>query len=179
MTTYTPVSYTIDPENRIVAVNNGWDIFAEANQGESITGGAVIGHSVLDFISGKVTKEYWRSLLERARHSTQALHIDYRCDAPHIKRWMRMELSLLDNGNVCISHTQLAAEKRNKPIHFEIAQQRGKSSYIRCSQCNKIKQREVWLEAESLSETIKINTLLQVVYGLCADCITLSSIDSS
>ncbi len=167
MSAYLPVVYIVNRDNLIIAVNDAWDRFAVENQGEAILKSAVLGHSVLDFVSGKATQSYWQRLLARARQRTTPLQVDYRCDAPLLKRWMCMELSLLDNGDLRISHTQLQSQPRKNAVCFVRAAQRGKHSYIRCSLCNRVKNKEQWVEPEEVGAAPP----LQVTYGLCESCV--------
>ncbi|PIQ51976.1 MAG: hypothetical protein COW02_11950 [Comamonadaceae bacterium CG12_big_fil_rev_8_21_14_0_65_59_15] len=170
MSEYVPVIYLVNRDNLLTEVNEGWAAFAQANQGDAIPASAVLGRSVLEFVSGKVTKQYWQNLLERARASDKPVQVDYRCDAPLLKRWMRMELQVLEGGSLRISHQQIAQQARARPIYFARSQQRGKYSYVRCSLCNKIKVAEQWLEPDCLSEGTASNTVINVTYGLCGKC---------
>lgn len=170
MPAYLPVIYIINPDNLIIQINDAWDKFAAENQGDAIPKVAVLGHSVLEFVSGKVTQRYWQNLLERARHSTAPLRVNYRCDAPNLKRWMQMELRLLDNGDLRISHVQRYAQHRKNAVFFVRALQRGKQGYIRCSMCNRVKSAERWVEPEEIGVATATTHTLQVTYGLCESC---------
>lgn len=174
MADYQPVTCLINPDNIIIDVNQAWDCFAQENDSPAATRNGVSGKSIFDLVSGKITKQYWRVMLERAWLSAQPLSMDYRCDSPDTKRWMRMELCRMEDGNMRIIHTLLASEKRLPKIHFRLAQQRSRDTHVCCSMCNRIKAGEQWCEAESLfpSER-KIGgeaKFLPVIYGLCADC---------
>lgn len=168
-----PVVCVINSDNIIIDVNEAWDCFAQENNSPSAARTGVLGKCLFDLISGKITKQYWRDLLERAWRSTQPLKIDYRCDSPDTKRWMQMELCRLEDGNMRISHTQLASEKRTTAIHFRLAQQRSSCTQVRCSICNRVKEKDHWHEAESLIKAENNETssvCLPVIYGLCGDC---------
>jgi len=176
MTDYSPVIYLVNSDNIIVEVNQNWDAFAHENNGENVAQSEVVGRSVLDFVTGKVTRNYWQELLNRARDTLQPMTIDYRCDAPSLKRWMRMELQREENGNLRISHQQLATAPRSKPIHFKPARHRGQQTHIRCSFCSRIKIKEHWHEADDAAHhsnevTHTDGHTFHVTYGLCGECV--------
>ena len=160
---YHPVIYSIDSDNLIVEVNTGWDHFLLQNNDADST--AVVGRSILDFISGKVTKQFWIKQFNLVRERGTA-SIEYRCDAPDLKRWMRMNLRLLDDNRVQITNELLAYEKRTRPIHFLPASQRGRQTAIRCSLCNKLKSTESWFEPDELHDQ---TGTFHVTYGICPD----------
>lgn len=172
MSDHQPIVCIINPDNIVIDVNQAWDYFALQNNCPESTRIGVLEKSILDAVSGKVTKQYWRDLLARAWLSTQPLKIDYRCDSPDTKRWMQMELCRLEDGNMRISHIQLASEKRTPAIHFKLASQRSSSTHIRCSICNRLKENDHWHEAETLIKTGNNagSVYLPVIYGVCTDC---------
>ncbi|HAY29480.1 MAG TPA: hypothetical protein DIT03_12010, partial [Candidatus Accumulibacter sp.] len=51
----TPLRYTLDANDAIVAVAGDWDRFALANGGEAILAARIIGRRLDDFIAGDVT----------------------------------------------------------------------------------------------------------------------------
>lgn len=169
-----PVVCVINPDNIIIDVNEAWDGFARANDSPSAMRAAVLDRCIFDLISGKVTKQHWRELLQRAWDSPQPLIVDYRCDSPDAKRWMRMEMCRQEDGNMRITHTQFKSELRLPKIHFRLAQQRNSGTLVRCSMCNRIKTGGQWCEAEKLFSTKRTTDVdvkfLEVIYGLCADC---------
>lgn len=162
------IAYEIDVSNIITAVNANWQAFAEANGAPELNDANVIGKPLLDFISGNVTKQFWSSLLNHVRNANSPHTFKYRCDAPHTKRYMKLDIAPLVAGNLRITSTPLRAKPRPLQIHFRRAQQRSVHSIIRCSLCNKVAHNKQWIEAEELNRGLK--TTLEVTYGICPVC---------
>ncbi len=161
-----PVIYLINSENLIVELNQEWDEFASENNGGDLSCTEVIGRPLMDFVSGKSTKQYWENIFNKARSDNQATTLEYRCDSPSVKRWMRMEILPLVDGNLRISNDTLSTKERPYPIHFERMSQRGKHTFIRCSLCNKLKIKDIWIEPDEFAAKHRISTFA-VTYGVC------------
>lgn len=163
------VEFEIDGNNVITATGALWSAFALTNDAPQLAGEAVIGKSLLQFISGESSRNLMRNLLEAARQSRKPVELDYRCDSPELRRQMRMRLEPLDHGFLRCSNLLLKTEARAAPIHFVCAKQRARDTLIRCSICNRIKNRERWMEADHLKAARHALTL-KVTYGVCPDC---------
>lgn len=160
------VVYLLNPENLIIEINQEWDMFASENEGLNISKDDVVGRSILDFVSGKTTKQYWAEMFDRVRLAKAPVDLDYRCDSPSVMRWMGMKLQSLNNGDLRISNETYAIKNRPHPIHFELATQRGKDTFIRCSVCNKLKHKGAWIEPDDLAAKHQISKFI-VTYGVC------------
>lgn len=161
MSEYAPVVYSIDSDNLITDVNAAWGDFLSENS--EIGAPDILGRSLLDFVSGKVTRQFWLRQFDLARERG-ALSVEYRCDAPGLKRWMRMELRRIEGNGLRIFNELLASEKRPAPVYFLPATQRGKDTFICCSLCSRIKDADRWCEPDGRVSTYR------VTYGLCQDC---------
>lgn len=94
------LTYVLDQDNLIISIEGVWDEFAGQNDGVGVFKSEVLGKPLLDFISGKVTKQYWLDLFDKVRIAGQTISIDFRCDAPFERRFMRMSLQP-DNVGFC------------------------------------------------------------------------------
>lgn len=165
------VEYVLDSENVIVAVGGDWDGFARANDAPDLIGAAVIGRPLLDFISGKVTRGYVLRLLDRVSEHAQSIELDYRCDSPETRRFLRMHIMPLAAGGVRLRHRLLRQEVRTLPVHFHRAAERVHNSHVRCSMCNHIRVDGRWGEAEALLPLHELRKGVAVIYGLCQTCL--------
>lgn len=163
------VIYELDADNNIVAVNRTWQSFALSNNAPELFDDQVIGRPLMQYISGNITKQFWQTLLDKARLSNVALHLDYRCDSPDLRRFMRIKLYRGESDRLHFESVLLRTESRPVSIHFKRAQQRGADTKVRCSFCNNILHKSRWVEAESLVAG-QHSVTLDVIYGICPDC---------
>ncbi|GAB4277216.1 MAG: hypothetical protein Kow0065_24140 [Methylomicrobium sp.] len=166
-----PVEYRVDRDNRIIWVNDAWQCFAAQNGGVDLTDERVIGQSVLEFVSGKVSKQYWELLLDSVRTGCQPLMIEYRCDSPDMRRNMLMQLRPNEFGTVHIVSLLLSSQQRSRAIDIRCAKQRSKQTSMRCSVCNRVKYHESWREVDDIFASAKTQLpILLVTYAICPDC---------
>lgn len=165
------IVYELDVDNNIVSVNPVWQSFAVANHAPELSVDQVIGKPLMQYISGNTTKQFWQALLDKARKANVALHLDYRCDSPDLRRFMRIKVCRGDSDKLLFESALLRIEPRPVSIHFKRAQQRGGDTKVRCSFCNHILHKSHWVEAESLVTGNMVVTL-DVTYGICPKCQT-------
>lgn len=163
------IVYELDIHNNIVAINGFWQSFAIENNAPELTENQVIGKPLMEFISGNITKEFWQSLIDKARSVNEALLIDYRCDSPDLRRFMQIKLYRGENERLHFESALLRTEARPVSIHFKRAHQRGANTKVRCSFCNHILHKNGWVEAEALV-TGSQNVTMDVIYGICPVC---------
>lgn len=163
------VEFQLDHKNIITATGALWSAFALTNEAPQLAGESVIGKPLLQFISGESSRQMMRTLLEAARRKQAPLELDYRCDSPELRRQMRMRLEPQQDGSVFCSNLLVNSEARVAPIHFVCAKERARDTLVRCSLCNRIKNRERWMEADHL-KAARHKLTLKVTYGICPDC---------
>lgn len=163
------IVYELDVDNNIIAVNRLWQSFAIANNAPELSLDQVIGKPLMQYISGNITKQFWQTFLKKARTAQEALQLDYRCDSPNLRRFMRIKVYRGDNEALCFESTLMRTEPISVSIHFKRSQQRDADTKIRCSFCNNILYKSIWVEAESLVSG-KHSVTLDVIYGICPEC---------
>jgi hypothetical protein len=90
------IAYIVEPSGRILACAAGaWHRFANANGAPQFSDPSkVVGTLLYEAITGEETRDSYRHyaelLLERKR---EAVSFPYRCDAPEVRRDMRMTIS--------------------------------------------------------------------------------------
>jgi hypothetical protein len=162
------VEFLLNAQDEIIAVGEHWDAFAIENGAAELCGNAVIGKPLLDFVSGNVTRRFVHQLLQTVRANQRDLALDYRCDAPLQRRYMRMSISQID-GNLHFLHSVLKIEDRKQPLNFIKAPQRTKETKIRCSICNLVRVGDEWMEPETLLQGDSSGEMM-VIYGVCQSC---------
>jgi len=162
------VEFLLNSQDEIIAVGEQWDAFALENGAPELSGNAVIGKPLLDFVSGNVTRRFVNQLLQIVRANQRDLILDYRCDAPLKRRYMRMNISQI-HGDLRFVHSVLKIEDRKQPLNFIKSQQRAKETKIRCSMCNLVRLADEWVEPELLLQGDASGEMM-VIYGVCQPC---------
>lgn len=167
-----PIELILDANNRILACGEAWDRFARENDAPELATRDLLGRSLEDFVSGKVTRAFLADLLVRVRKRGHTLVIPYRCDSPRVRRFMRMEIQPLAQGRVRWRHWILRTEPLPWAVTLEIAPQRRRDTYIRCSLCGRMRWQDSWIEPLSLvlAAGLPPARALPVTYGLCPAC---------
>lgn len=160
------IYYLLDSHRNIKSISGDWDAFAKSNGAEQLATEKVIGNSIFDFMSGKVTKQFYEQLIKQAHTIAKTITFDYRCDSPEQKRFMELHITPLDNGETAITSHFLGSRPLKKRVHTYLVKERTKQSKISCSLCNKIQHQKVWLELEDCA----INNPTPITYGICEDC---------
>jgi hypothetical protein len=165
------VEFILNEQNDIVSVGGEWDHFALENNAPELVAANIIGRPVLDFVSGNVTRQFVLAILQLVRSGSRPIELEYRCDSPEVRRFMRMYVSLMKSGQVCFINSTLRVEARDQECFISKAVQRSKNTSIRCSMCNMVKSPKDWVEPEQLlaSNAVAHSELL-VVYGICESC---------
>jgi len=164
-----PLRYTLDANDAIVAVAGDWDLFALANGGEAILAARIVGRRLDDFITGDVTRMFVRTMLMSARTLKREVQRPYRCDSPQMKRLMQMTITPRGSDWLDVCHCQLHQEPWQRPQPIIAAASACTGTFIkRCSMCNRIRVRQEWGEVD---EALPMAARLNVVYGVCPDCL--------
>jgi hypothetical protein len=166
------LSYTIDAEGRIVAIDGLWDEFAAANGAPRLTRANVIGTLLLDHVVGLEPREIASLLLWRAR-SGHAVSADFRCDAPSLRRFLRMEIVPLPGERVRCSSILVREEERPAQALLDPRVPRSDDMLPICSWCRQARAGEGWLEIEEAVEVLGLlnqDRLPAITHTICSRC---------
>jgi hypothetical protein len=180
------VCYLVDARGRVRGVGgNAWDDFARTGGAPQIADGFILGRSLFRAIAGAPVRAAYRRihegvLSERTRH----VDFEYRCDAPDVRRTMRMAVSRLclpgAAPGLLYQSQILAAVNRPWVSLFEperiierIRQDHGVPIVRMCSFCQRVAwPKEVcgaWLEAEDYYRAGGPGDV-RVSHGVCPAC---------
>lgn len=174
------VSYLLDCDDCLMAVDDDFLAFARANDAPALTLDALLGRPLSAFISDPQTLRLNRMLLQHVRDRGTTLSVPFRCDADGLARDMRLQLTPLAAGRVrligqTISSTPVPA--LGLPRVAGNADQRGSTSLVHmCSWCNRFRLEPVgpdWLTIEELfgrHELLRHQRPPDVSHGICDDC---------
>ena len=169
------VIYTIDKDNRIISVDEGWE-YASIIGGakDSLEKNKIIGHFINDYISDEATQIYYDGIFKSCRLNQEVITNEYRCDSPSHQRFMKTTFTPHKNGNITLFNETLYQVPFQQKLFIEdktkdIAES---SSNImkRCSICNRLISHNnlKWIEPKMIVE--KENLHIDVVHTVCSDC---------
>jgi len=165
------LSYLLDADDRIEAVDEGWQAFAAANGAPELTAAAVLGRPLGAFIADRATTHLSRALLALARRGS-VLTFPFRCDAPALRRHMRMVLSPEPRGRVRCE-TTLVTARPLAPSPPARGSERTGAPLTMCSWCNRIRLAGRWYEladAVAGARLFLASTPSEITHGLCHTC---------
>jgi hypothetical protein len=166
------LSYTIDAEGRIAAIEGAWDEFAEANGAPQLSGRNVIGTRLLDHVVGLEAREVTSLLVWRAR-SGHHLSVAFRCDAPARRRFLRLDLTPLPGDSVLCSTTLLSEEDRPAQPLLDPRVPRSGDLVTVCSWCRRVRAGERWVEIEEAVQAMGLllePQLPAITHAICPRC---------
>ncbi len=171
------LSYTLDPDDAIIAVTGDWDRFALDNGGDESLSTKIIGRRLDRFIAGDVTLMFVRTLLMSARTLERTIQRPYRCDSPQVKRFMEMTIVPRGSGVLEVCHRQVRSEPYRYSLPVTAAMPGTGSNFVkRCSLCQRIRLGQTWSEVDDAVLEGRLQQRataeLAVVYGVCPDCMS-------
>ena len=172
MTGNRDVVYRVDKSDRIVYVNDGWDIFAVENDAKELISGNIKNKNIWEYIQGDVTVHLYDVIFEKVRRKGVELSFNYRCDSPETRRYLTMKLTPLKGKMIEITNSIIKIEERD-PVDIVRNKGKGGDDFIRmCSWCKKVKA-EDWVEVEVAIKKYGLfekDSLPQITHTICNAC---------
>ncbi len=168
------LNYEIDGSDRIVAVDEAWNIFASGNGGGAFLAPGILGRRLWDSISDPTTIQIYRDAVAAARRG-RTLRFPFRCDAPDRRRTLTMEIAAVPSGNVRFTTTMRAMEPVKGPVPDFAPRAEGSSLVRACGWCKRIHVDETgtWCELDEAVGRLGIFTQgrpLGLTHGICPPC---------
>jgi hypothetical protein len=167
------MEYSIDAEDRLVAVSDDWVTFAGANQAPDLSRGAVLGTRLWDHVDDLTTRELYRKLIRRARAGHE-LRIRIRCDSPTERRVLELTLSPQRDGGVRFHAAVLTSEDRERVELLSREASRSDEWLTLCSWCNRVRlPTRRWVEVEEAVVALGLlagGPLPNLTHGMCDGC---------
>lgn len=168
------VEYVVDTKDKVVSVNEAWDVFALSNNAPGLHSEWVIGRDWREFVQGDATRMYMEAMLSATRLLGKRVAQSYRCDSPQEKRYVQLTVELLADHHVRFRHhtTQVSAQKYVVNYVVPKTPVVVSKKIKRCSMCNRIELQGVWQETEQAVESglLKEGAEVPVFYGICPSC---------
>lgn len=168
-----PTVYMLNRKDVIVDVNDAWNDFATNNDAPELISERVIGNSLVNYVTGDITKMYVQTVLQNVRMIGKPIRRHYRCDSPTLKRYMEMSIKP-DGKNLQLAHKVIRTEDMTCTVHFNAALTPSEPQITkRCSSCGRVEaQKAVWVEANDLyaAKHGAKDVTVMVEYTICPVC---------
>lgn len=166
------VSYRIDHEDNIVSVFDNWiEAAEEGNNQELQDVESVLDTSIFDHLNDESTKSFYKLTFEQCRKQNKAVELDYRCDSPTEKRFMKMRVIPLPDRSLNIHNYLLKTERFRAPViikPYDVSS--NKKPVLRCSLCNSLKlpTAKHWIDPGYIN--VISESYFSVIHAICPDC---------
>lgn len=166
-------TYSIDVDDLILSVDEAWLSFAQENGATELTRENVVNQPIWKFIDGAEINHLYEILLAKVRSTRTAVKFPFRCDSPHCRRFMEMDVSSTD-GQTVQFHSRLLKEELREPIQLlATAGDDGEEFLNICAWCKRVKLSEAeWCEIEEAIERLDLmgDPPPQFTHGMCPNC---------
>ena len=174
--------YATDADGRLVSVDAAWCEFAQANGApEYAEPDRLYGLPLLSFISDTTTKHVYSVLMQRVIDEREPVRIPFRCDAPALRRWMELTMTVRAGGGIDFVSRQLRAEPRIAPLAFDRAPLPHAPMLRMCSWCKNVElPRGRWDTLEQAVRELGLfgeRAVPDITHGICPPCQTLFELD--
>lgn len=160
--------YTIDRNNVIIEINDGFLEFGQKNGENLFDLENWIGKDVLKIVQGDITRMYYQTLFKRVRISEKVIELPYRCDSPTEARFMRMKLACDKTQHIhCVNELE-STVPFERPIHLNY---HSKGIIKRCSICNRLKINLTWTDPLDVQKLpLDFDLVWKITYDICPIC---------
>ena len=129
---------------------------------------------------GAEVRTVYRDLLRRAREEKRPIEVPFRCDAPHLRRYLRLRIELRKDGGLdLVSWTE--REEARDPAPFPAGEDQDPlpgAPLGMCAWCKKVRVDPEsgdgdWVEIEVAIERLDLfgaTVLPRITHGICPDC---------
>ncbi len=166
------IEYKIDGENRIIYGNEEWDSFALENYGEEIVSEKILGKNLFDYIQDITIKQIYLDIIEKVRQGRE-INIDYRCDAPTLKRLLKMYVKLENNGIVKFVSEPIQITPQQYIYLLDPKLPKEDKPIPMCSWCKRIKIETEWEDLENAINKYQLlvqDKLPFLTHTICEKC---------
>lgn len=166
--------YCIDCRDHITAVNDAWREFAIENGAAGLAHDTVVGRSLWSYVTDTETLHLYQQMLRRLRTNRQSIHVPFRCDAPALRRYMELEMTVADDDSVCFTAEIVRLEPRAPVALLDDLQTRRDGLLRMCSWCKKVElDDKTWADVEEAVKRLRIfdqARLPYITHGMCDAC---------
>jgi hypothetical protein len=167
--------WVIDAADNLVCVNDAWLAFARENGVSQLSREAVLNQPLRGFIADRETWHLTEIIIKNIRAGKSCAPLPFRCDSPHCRRFLEMELALLPQAAVEFRSRILKEEPRSRLDILDPDMDRSEDFLRICSWCKRVHVEGLgWVEAEVAVERLNLFAgarLPRLTHGICEDCL--------
>ncbi len=168
-------AYEVDERDVIVRVSDNWQAFVDANGGGTSTAAAaVIGTPIWNYISGMEVRHLYQAVLKAVRERQKTVRLQFRCDAPDLRRYLVLTLTPLAARQIEIESRILRTERRASIDLLRHDVPRADTFITMCSMCKKVKVApDEWIEVEQAINRLRLFEQAvppKITHGFCPAC---------
>jgi hypothetical protein len=167
-----PLAYSLDHQDRIVRVSDGWTQFALQNDAPELATEHVLHRSIWGFVSDSTTRHIYMDLIARVRLG-RTVRFSLRCDSPTVRRHLQMTVTPGDSRRVDFESVVVGIERRPIQRIWDRRTIRSGVHLRTCAWCKRIHVRSEWMEIEDALEPLKLfemERLPEITHGICDSC---------
>jgi hypothetical protein len=176
----TVVEYSINAHDVVIAVDEGWALFARDNDAPELVE-LDPARTLWSYFGSDEVRDLWRMLIQQVRAKQARALVPLRCDAPHMRRWLEMTITPAPNGVVHFRSLLLFEQPRPSVSLLDLHTERDNETPAVpvCSWCGKAHDGSQWHEVEELARDLRLleDPLPAIIYGICPTCRELMSAD--
>jgi len=165
------IRYVVASDGVIERVAGPWHDFARANGAPELndpTGNELLGH-----VAGASTREVIQLLMDRTRMGGNSVEIPFRCDAPALRRFMKLRLEPGDGGRLEFRSWTEWTEPRAAVRLLDRAAPRSSELLRVCSWCKRVDAGGEWFEVEEAVARLRLfdaEKLPDITHAMCGAC---------
>lgn len=110
-----PVRYRTAQDGTIVWVDPSFEDFARENGAPGL-GRSVLGTPMVQHLAGPEVRALYGLVMDRVRTSRRGVEFPFRCDAPDLRRFMRMRVDPEEDGGLMFTSQLERTEARQPPV---------------------------------------------------------------
>lgn len=166
--------YTVDEDNVLEWVSTQWLTFAAENQARGLQPELILGHSLWEYVSGAETRHLYERLFDRVRELQAPVSVPFRCDAPELRRFMRLTIEPAEDCSLRIVVQLVREEERERVALLDVGVGRDEAFLSMCSWCRRVLAApDQWEEVEIAIQLLGLferDSLPEISHGVCPDC---------
>jgi hypothetical protein len=165
--------YEVDKNGVIISIKGPWDQFAKSNDGKPLAKSETIGRNLFDMIHGAGVVHIYRTMQGALFSSPgKTIAFAYRCDAPDMRRFMKMEMKA-SGKRVVYRSTVEKEEPVSPPIRLDYGR-RAEDFIVMCSFCKDFRyppESGRWSPIERVFESAP--AVFGISHGICPSCLEM------
>jgi hypothetical protein len=173
----TVVEYSIDADDIVFTVDDGWAALARDNDVPELAA-LDPARTLWSYFDSDEVRDLWRVLVQRVRTRRVPAQVPLRCDAPEMRRWFEITITPGPQGVVHF-RSLLMFEEPRPSVQLHTHRDEETPAVPFCSWCAKVHDGSRWEEIDVLARDLRLleGRVPSITFGVCPTCRDLMSSD--